>query len=133
LPRGHEVASCGAEVSEADKFRDAKELGGLIGACGEQVTGFGLPPYPAGLWILHAKYEVEAGGNEDFSFISEAVAERDFLVCSASFSDQAFDAGEADAVLLRERLLERACLVLAHDGGAICTGQAAVKSPGFAV
>lgn len=54
-------------------------------------------------------------------------------VYSTCFSDQALDAGEADAVLVCERLLDFACLVPVHDGGAVCAGQAAVKGPGLAV
>lgn len=38
---------------------DEQELGWLIDACGQEVTGFGPPPYPAGLWIPHAMYEAE--------------------------------------------------------------------------
>lgn len=38
---------------------DEPELSWLTDACGQQVTGFGPPPYPAGLWILHAMYEAE--------------------------------------------------------------------------
>jgi hypothetical protein len=44
---------------------DERELGWLIEACGaEEVTGFGPPPYPEGLWILHAMYEVGPDGDE---------------------------------------------------------------------
>jgi hypothetical protein len=43
---------------------DVQELDWLIDACGEQVSGFGPSPYPAGLWILHAMYEVEDGRSE---------------------------------------------------------------------
>jgi len=44
---------------------DARELGWLIEACGaEEATGFGPLPYPAGLWILHAMYEVSPDGDE---------------------------------------------------------------------
>ncbi|THV41990.1 hypothetical protein [Glycomyces buryatensis] len=49
------------------------------------------------------------------------------------FPDEAFDAGAADAVLLCERLLEYACLVLAHDRGTIRVGEAPVKGPGSSV
>jgi hypothetical protein len=45
--------------SEADE----RELRWLIDACGEEVSGFGPAPYPAGLWILHAMYEVGDSGN----------------------------------------------------------------------
>ncbi|WP_246039519.1 hypothetical protein [Glycomyces buryatensis] len=38
---------------------DERELGWLVDVCGQEVTGFGPPPYPAGLWILHAMYEAE--------------------------------------------------------------------------
>ncbi|MCD0447499.1 hypothetical protein LO763_28175 [Glycomyces sp. A-F 0318] len=50
-----------------DRWSDAdeRELGWLIDACGgEEPSGFGPPPYPAGLWILHAMYEVGPDENE---------------------------------------------------------------------
>ncbi|QSB05154.1 hypothetical protein [Natronoglycomyces albus] len=39
------------------KVADKSEATWLIDLCGEEDTGFAVPPYPEGLWILHALYE----------------------------------------------------------------------------